>query len=47
MTNRIALLLALALAALFAADHFWLGLGLPTFLGRRLLDLIEYIAFWR
>ena len=47
MTNRIALLLLFALAALFVADHFWLGLDLPRFLGRKLLDLIEYIAFWR
>ncbi len=47
MTNRIALFLVLAIVALFLADRFWLGLDLPLFLGRKLMQLVEYMAFWR
>jgi hypothetical protein len=47
MTNRIAIVLGLILvglalmdALLFGADHF-------VFLGRKMLELIEWMAFWR
>lgn len=46
MTNRLAIiLLALILGAL-AVDQ-GLGLGGTRFMARRLIDLIEWLAFWR
>ncbi len=47
MTNRIAIGLALAIVAVFAVDALVFGGGLPVFLGRKGLELIEWIAFWR
>jgi hypothetical protein len=47
VTTPVALGLALALVALLVADHLWLGWELPVFLGRQLVRLIEYLAFWR
>ncbi|MCU9849699.1 hypothetical protein OEZ60_16995 [Defluviimonas sp. WL0024] len=47
MTNRIAIVLAALVAAFFLVDHFWLNLGAPLFLGRKLLDLVEFLAIWR
>ena len=47
MTNRIALFLGLAILAALVADQIWFGGTLPVFLGRKLLELSEYIAFWR
>ncbi|MEZ5731324.1 MAG: hypothetical protein R3D97_03250 [Paracoccaceae bacterium] len=47
MTNRIAIALAILIAAFFVADHYWLHLDAALFLARRLLDFIEYLAFWR
>ncbi len=47
MTNKIAIALALAIAALFAVDAFYLNGELPLFLGRKFAELIEYVAFWR
>ena len=46
MTNRIALWLGLVLVAL-AALNFALGLEWHVTLGRKFLDLIRLIAFWR
>jgi hypothetical protein len=45
VTNRIALFLGLALAALIAAD-LALGAGVLLFLARRFLALLDWIAFW-
>ncbi|WP_347313260.1 hypothetical protein [Defluviimonas sp. SAOS-178_SWC] len=47
MTNRIALTLVVLIAAFFLADHVWLSLGAPVFLGRKFVDFIEFLAFWR
>lgn len=47
MTNRIAFALLALILAFFLADYFWLNLGAPLFLGRKFIDFIEYIAFWR
>lgn len=47
MTNRIALTLVLLIALFFLADHFWLDLGAPVFLGRKFDEFIEFLAFWR
>ncbi len=46
MTNRIALGLGLFLVALFALN-FAFGLEWHVFLGRKFLELIRVIAFWR
>ena len=47
MTNRIAIGLAIVIAGLFAVDAWAFGGTLPVFLGRKGLELIEWIAFWR
>lgn len=47
MTNRIALWLGLAILALFLADALVLGWGLPVIIGRLLIRLIDWMAFWR
>ncbi|SFI37813.1 hypothetical protein [Jannaschia pohangensis] len=47
MNNMTAVILALLLIAFFLADYLFNGAGIATFLGRRMIDLIEYIAFWR
>ncbi len=47
MTNRIAFFLALSLLALFALDWFVLDRSGLIILGRKLLDLIEFVIFWR
>ncbi len=47
MTNRIAFFLALSLLALFALDWFVLDRAGLIILGRKLLDLIDFIVFWR
>ncbi len=46
MTNRIALGLGLFLAAFFALN-FALGLEWHIFWGRKFLELVQLIAFWR
>ncbi|SPH17683.1 hypothetical protein DEA8626_01208 [Defluviimonas aquaemixtae] len=47
MTNRIAIALVALTTAFFLADYLWLGLGAPVFLGRKLIEFIEFLAFWR
>jgi len=47
MTNTIALWLAALILGFLALDHFYLDWNAPVFLGRKLLDLIEWMAFWR
>lgn len=47
MTNTIALWLVIAVVALFAADALFLGWDLPVLLGRQLLRLLDWVAFWR
>ena len=46
MTNRIAFLIGLIVAAFIALDLV-LGLGMTVFLGRKFLDLIRAVAIWR
>jgi len=46
LTDKIAVYLGLALFA-FIAANFILGWELQIFLGRKLLELTEYLAFWR
>ncbi len=47
MTNPIALALLALIAAFFLADHLWLNLDAPVFLGRKFIEFVEYLAFWR
>lgn len=47
MTNRIALVLAAMVIALFAADLLIFHWGLHLFLGRKFVGLVEYLAIWR
>jgi len=47
MTNRIAIGLAVVIAGFLALDAWAFGGSLTVFLGRKGLELIEWIAFWR
>ncbi|WP_169640686.1 hypothetical protein [Roseobacter ponti] len=47
MTNRIAIVLGAVLIALILVDVLFFSAGGIVFLGRRLLDLIDWLAFWR
>ncbi|WP_299962286.1 hypothetical protein [uncultured Roseobacter sp.] len=47
MTNRIALVLGLVLLGLVAIDVMVFGMDHVVFVGRKLLALIDYVAFWR
>ncbi|MDX8348709.1 hypothetical protein SLH49_12030 [Cognatiyoonia sp. IB215446] len=47
MTNTTAILLGLIILAFFAVDYTQFESDMTTFLTRKLLDLIEYIAIWR
>lgn len=47
MTNPIALVLGIAVALALLAD-FWLNSGgAAYFLARKLIDFLDWIAFWR
>ena len=47
MTNRIALIPGLIILAAIAFDLTTTGGGNLIFLGKKLVDLIEWLAFWR
>ncbi|WP_174239145.1 hypothetical protein [Litoreibacter roseus] len=47
MTNRLALVLGAIIVAVIAADLLIFNWNLHLFLGAKLVDLIEYLAFWR
>jgi hypothetical protein len=47
VTDRIALGIAAAVAALLAADWLLMDGANSLFLARRLTDLVEWVAFWR
>ncbi|MDZ7709802.1 MAG: hypothetical protein U5K36_06790 [Roseovarius sp.] len=47
MTNRIAAVLVLLIAAGLAYDVLRNDAAGVLFLARKLMDLIEYLAFWR
>jgi len=46
LTDKIAIYLGIAFAALIAAN-FILEWEIEIFLGRKLIELTEYLAFWR
>jgi len=47
MTNRIALTLGLLLLGAVALDLFLFGAQNLIFLGKKLFELTEWMAFWR
>ncbi len=47
MTNSIALGLAVAVVGALAADVFLNDARASVFMGKEMLLLIEYLAFWR
>ncbi|MBV1927018.1 MAG: hypothetical protein KUG62_07650 [Rhodobacteraceae bacterium] len=47
MTNKIALGLGLFLFVLLTVDIVFYGTQNLVFLGKKLLELIEWLAFWR
>lgn len=47
MDNKTALVLAIVILAVFAADHFYFEWGLLVFLGQKLAGLINWLAIWR
>lgn len=47
MTNRIALVLGLLLLAAVALDLFLFGSEHMVFIGKKLFELTEWMAFWR
>jgi hypothetical protein len=47
MTNTLALIFAIIIAALFAFDYFQYDWANTVFLLRKLTALIEWMAFWR
>lgn len=47
MTNSVALTLGLLILGAFAADFYLYGNEHFVFLGKKLLALIEWVAFWR
>ncbi|MBI6628991.1 hypothetical protein [Pontibaca salina] len=47
MTNPIALVLGFLITALAATDLILFGSQHMVFLGKRIFDLIEWLAFWR
>ena len=47
MTNRLAVWLALIIAALLAYDYYQFDWANTVFIIRKFVDLIEWIAFWR
>lgn len=46
MTNSVAIGLFLLILAGLGLDH-WLDSGIALSLGRRFVDLISWVAFWR
>ncbi|EBA11679.1 hypothetical protein [Roseobacter sp. CCS2] len=47
MTNKLALIIGIIIAALFAVDFVQYDWANTVFLMRKLTALIEWIAFWR
>lgn len=47
MTNTIAIWIVALVGAVFLADFFWFGWDLHIALGREMLRLLGWVAFWR
>lgn len=47
MNNPIAIGVVLVVGGVIAADLLIFGWDLHLFLGRKFIDLVEFLAFWR
>ena len=47
MTNQLAIILGLFIVTALGLDYVFADWAYTLFLGRKLNDLIEYLAFWR
>ncbi|MCP3969059.1 MAG: hypothetical protein GY717_01800 [Rhodobacteraceae bacterium] len=47
MTNTISFWLGALVLGFFAYDYFVMDWFMTVYLGRKLLEFIEYLAFWR
>ncbi len=47
MTDRIALFLGLMIVAALGWDYFFNDFAATFFVARKVVDLIEWLAFWR
>lgn len=47
MTTKFAIYFGLILTAAIVADYVLFDSAVVVFLGRKLLDLVDYFAFWR
>ncbi len=47
MTNQLALVLAIMVCAFFGADYILMDGAISLFLAKKMMELIEWIAFWR
>lgn len=47
MTNQLAIILGLIILVALGLDYYYADWANTIFLGRKLNDLIEYLAFWR
>ena len=47
MTTRLALILMALIIGFFVLDHYVLGLNAGVFLGKKGMELINYLAIWR
>jgi hypothetical protein len=47
MTNKIAIVLGLLIVAVFAVDAYAYGGTLPVFLGKKMIEFLTWISFWR
>ncbi|MDJ0820522.1 MAG: hypothetical protein QNJ09_01770 [Paracoccaceae bacterium] len=47
MTNTIAIVLGLIIVAVIAVDYALFGSDHLIFLGKRMFELLDWIAFWR
>lgn len=47
MTNQVALVIAVLIAAALGVDALWNGGAAAMFLAIRFLALVEWVAFWR
>ncbi|MCW1950401.1 MAG: hypothetical protein KIH44_003420 [Octadecabacter sp.] len=47
MTTRLAFILFALIIAFFVLDHYALHLNAGVFLGKKLVNLMGWIAFWR
>ncbi|UWR24900.1 hypothetical protein K3757_10430 [Sulfitobacter sp. S223] len=47
MTNKIAFVLGFLIVGAILVDYIYYGTEHSVFLGKKLADLIEWLAFWR